>query len=54
MLSCSNRNCGLLDLLQSIVAKASDGQLYPLISYGLILCDKERGSGSEEANDVCF
>ena len=38
-----------------IVAKASDGQRYPLpLSLCLVVCDSERGSGPEGANDVGF
>ena len=38
-----------------IVAKASDGQRYPLpLSLCLVVCDDERGSGPEGADDVGF
>ena len=40
---------------KEIVAKASDGQRYPLpLSLCLVVCDCERGSGPEGADDVSF
>ena len=40
---------------EEIVAKASDGQRYPLpLSLCLVVCDGERGSGPKGADDVCF
>ena len=40
-------------LLKVIVAKASDGQRYPLpLSECLVVCDGERGSGPKGADDV--
>ena len=45
----------LLDIDILIVAKASDGQRYPLpLSLCLVVCDGERGSGPEGADDVYF
>ena len=44
----------MLKIVQ-IVAKASDGQRYPLpLSLCLVVCDCERGSGPEGADDVSF
>ena len=41
--------------LPIIVAKVSDGQRYQLPpSLGLEVCESKRGSGPEEADDVCF
>ena len=38
-----------------IVAKASDGQRYPLpLSWCLVVCEREWGSGPEGADDVCM
>ena len=38
-----------------IVAKALDGQRYPLPLRGYMwMCDRERGSGSEGADDLCL
>ena len=37
-----------------IVAKALYGQRYPLPLCEFMLCDAERGSGSEGANDLCL
>ena len=36
-----------------IVAKAIDGQRYPLPLCEYMLCDGERGSGPEGADDLC-
>ena len=36
-----------------IVAKALDGQRYPLLLCEYMLCDSERGSGPEGTNDLC-
>ena len=38
-----------------IVAKALDGQRFPLpLCECMWMCDGERGSGPEGANDLCF
>ena len=37
-----------------IVAKASDGHWYPLPLTCLVVCDGERGSGPEGADDLGF
>ena len=42
-------------MAKKIVAKALDGQRYPLPHSEYIwVCDGERGSGPEEANDLCL
>ena len=43
------------DKKSKIVAKALDGQRYPLpLHEYLWMCDGERGSGPEGANDLCL
>ena len=40
---------------RTIVAKALDGQRYPLPLYEyMLMCDGERGSGPEGADDLCL
>ena len=40
---------------KKIVAKASDGQQYPLpLCECMWVCGGERGSGLERADDLCF
>ena len=39
---------------ETIVAKALDGQRYPLpLCKYMLMCDGERGSGPEGADDLC-
>ena len=40
--------------IREIVAKALDGQRYPLPLCEYILCDGERGSGPKGADDLCL
>ena len=37
-----------------IVAKALDGQRYPLPLCEYVMCDSKRGSGPKGANDLCL
>ena len=40
---------------KGIVAKALDGQRYPLpLCEYMLMCDGERGSGPEGADDLCL
>ena len=42
-------------IYQRIVAKALDGQRYPLpLCEYMLMCDGERGSGPEGADDLCL
>ena len=41
--------------IKKIVAKALDGQRYPLpLCEYVMMCDGERGSGPEGADDLCY
>ena len=43
------------EMRKKIVAKALDGQRYPLpLCEHMFICDGERGSGSKGANDLCL
>ena len=43
-----------LFIITQIVAKAFDGQRYPLpLCENVLMCDGERGSGPEGADDLC-
>ena len=45
----------VMDFTYSIVAKAIDGQRYPLpLCEYMWMCDGERGSGPEGADDLCL
>ena len=39
---------------REIVTKALDGQRYPLPLCEYVMCDGERGSGPEGADDLCL
>ena len=43
-----------MPFLNKIVAKALDGQRYPLPLCEYVMCDSKRGSGPEGANDLCL
>ena len=44
-----------ITMAKEIVAKALDGQRYPLpLCEYMLMCDGERGSGPEGADDLCL
>ena len=49
----SRQSISNLNMLGKIVAKALDGQRYPLPLCVYMLCDSERGSGPEGVDDLC-